>query len=218
MSGPLVFDLETGPPHGDPTPIPDDWLNRGVKDNFKADTIERYQDANRDTWPKEWRRRASLDWRVGRIVCAGIGDGATVTVLDAEDPKDEITLVRAVWASIANARPLAGFSIRTFDIPWLVGRSLVLGVVPSRILSNVPRWKTEALVDCHDLLSDRPVAGWGLAAYATLLGLPTQPIGTGAEVASWIEQGDFARVLEHCRADITTTWHLYQRCRAVYGV
>lgn len=214
----LVLDIETGPSMGACPPVPDDWLNKGIRESFKDDTIVRYQDANRSTWPSEWMRRSSLDWRGGRIVAVGFCDGVE-TYTDA-DATDEHRLVTNAWKALADfSGPLVGFNIKGFDIPWLVGRSLVLGITPSRYLSNIPPWKTEAVLDLMDLLNGKDrVSGRGLDDYAKLLQLPHQPIGSGADVAGWLEKGQMDKIYDHLQADLWTTWDLYQRCRKAFGV
>lgn len=217
MTG-FVMDLETGPGLGPIPPAPEEFLQSGIRDNWRPETVDEYRAKNSARWPTEYAKKASLDWRLGRVVAIGFCDG-NETYTDAH-PTDEHRLVTNAWKALADfSGPLVGFNIKGFDIPWLVGRSLVLGITPSRYLSNIPPWKTESVLDLMDLLNGKDrVSGRGLEDYAKLLQLPHQPIGSGADVAGWLEKGQMDKVTEHLEADLWTTWDLYQRCRKAFGV
>ena len=113
---------------------------------------------------------------------------------------------------------VVGFGLKGFDWPWLLGRSAVLGVKPSRLL-NTARYTSHDMIDWQDVLSNYggfSLTGWNLAAYADLFQLDHRPKGTGADIAGWVAEGNHAAVADHCLADIQTTWDLDQRCRPIW--
>lgn len=68
----FVFDLETAPTTEALQLRPDeDYLNRGIREDFKPETVAKYQQRNASEWPREIEKRASLDWRLGQIVAGG---------------------------------------------------------------------------------------------------------------------------------------------------
>lgn len=190
---------------------PEHWLNKGVSSNWKSDTVEALRTKRAAEWPEELLKRASLDWRLGQICCASLcveGDCWTST----SELGGEGDLLREFWDHIRlmHGRRTAGFNIRNFDLPWILGRTAVQCLTPTR------RWRTNRydprdLTDWSDILSNYgafDMRGWTLERYAEWFGLEHRPVGSGADVAGWVAAGEWAKVAGHCESDALATWEL----------
>lgn len=211
----IVVDLETAA-IGEPPPAPEEYLAR-VGSATKPETIERKRAENLASWPDAWRKQSALDWRLGQIICLGVAVNGVVTV---SSQMTEAKLLAAWWGNLDDYSDfqVAGFGIRSFDLPWLYGRSAVHGIQPSRILSE-NRYHHHKVVDWQDVLSSyggMSLTGWTLGAYADLFQLEHRPNGTGVDVGAWAQARDWANIVTHCEADLRTTWDLDRRCRPVF--
>lgn len=210
-----VLDLETAP-LGSPPPCPEEWAAKGIQDAWKPETIERRRTENQLTWEAEWRKRAALDWRQGRITCIGITDGVTPYVICDLDEKG---MLEALWGISATSTPLmVGYNIKRFDWPWLLGRSAVHGIRPSVRVGLQP-WDTKSCIDLADWLSPprsiQEQYRMRLRDYAVLFGLPA-PEGDGHDMPAAWAAGDYQTIKDHCAADLVTTWALWERLEPVY--
>lgn len=214
----IVVDLETVPTAvALATAPPEEWLTKGIRDNFKPETAEKYRAENEASWAAEIARRASLDWRLGKVCAAGF---TTADHLFIGKGDDERQILTDLWAHLA-AYPknvLVGFNLRGFDWPWLMGRSAVLGVEPSVRISE-SRYANRQMVDWMDILSNFggfSLNGWTLERYAELFDLPHRPVGQGSEVFGWYQAQNWTAIGQHLEADLRTTWDLDQRLKDVY--
>lgn len=226
MSIPLVIDIECAPTdRALEMPCPEDWLTRGIKDNFKPDTIERYRAENLASWPEEVTRRASLDWRLGRVVAVGfkMSEGTEHVYCG----QSEGLLLRTLWEFIRLERQrlerqdfqLVGFNIAGFDWPWILGRSAALRILPTRKFSY-NKWSPERseIIDWQDILCNHgsfASKGYSLDTYAEIFGLP-RTVGEGKDVPEWFRTGQLAKIEEHLAGDLRTTAALDQLFRPVF--
>lgn len=207
----LVIDIETSyQPESLSLPITEDDLNAGIGSNWKdPEKIKAKQDENRAAWTETIRKQACLDWRLGRIVAIGV-EG------EARMGDDEAPLLHWMWGKIDTynrSAPVIGFNIRNFDLPWLFGRSATLGIRPSRKWSE-SRYSSKVIVDWCDILSNygsMRFAGWTLGRYNEHFKLGADMYGEGAEVAGWVEQGEWHHVERHLLGDLDATARLHHR-------
>lgn len=253
----LILDLETGP-HPDTLALePDEeWLQSGVRDNFKSETAQRYREENRAAWPAERIRLGSLDWRLGQIIAGGtmgVEVGApTVRIWILKPPapiavtaigwgvpeerqdqvsdafpdlmllgavmEDEADILMGLRHQLAGGteRPVVGFGLRNFDLPWLLGRGAVnrVGRMPVAAGSRYDLSPRAPSVDWQDVLhwyGALPSAGWTLARYAQHFALPVQPWGEGVRCWEHWKVGDVGYVGGHLLMDLLTTACLHHR-------
>ena len=101
--------------------------------------------------------RAALSALTGRVLAIGYGSdaGETVDHIDSEERKgDESALLIGFWSKFVRCRDarrkMVGFNIKLFDVPFLVQRSVILGVdVPETIMDG--RYLSSVFVDLNDL-------------------------------------------------------------------
>lgn len=226
MKDAIILDIETAP--GDNLPdAPEAILMKGVRADFKPDTVERKREENK----KAWAEKAALDWRVGRVIAFGIilpdddkpliwlhgnGDADGVGIVSGTGvsfKRNESRLLASLWKNL-NGFAVAGFNIRSFDLPYLVGRSAVCGVKPSRTFKLAKYRMDLGVIDWLEILSNWELSrtlGWNLGYYANVFGLKHQPLGDGSEVPKRWADGDYDYVIEHLREDLLTTRELHDR-------
>jgi len=234
MTTTYVIDLETAPRDGDPPPCPDAFLNRGIRSNFKPDTVKEHQAKNQILWDEgEWKKVASLDWRLGQIVAAGVMiDGEAflyhtgVTSFESDghhvsERANERALIEGLMDGIYDISKgrLVGFNHRNFDLPWIAGRAMVHNV-PCK-LPRASRYDPTRITDWCDILSNYgsfDMKGWSLDAYAKLYNLEHQPWGDGKQVGEWYTNGEHDKILRHLLSDLLMTYDLDKRCAPSLGL
>ena len=206
---PLVFDVETAP-----LPNAAEYLEpvqpaRNLKDPEKI-----AEDIRQRTL--EQAARCSLDWNVGRIVAIGYWPGASgdVVALECPEERNEVVALELFW-EVAKHRPLVGFNIRAFDLPFLIQRSRYLGVTHRDL--DLGRYAKSPIVDLYELLTfgqgkyDQGAMKRTLKAFAKRFGLSVNDTTDGADIPALVEKGDWDAIAAHCESDVRLTRDLAAR-------
>lgn len=140
----------------------------------------------------------------------------------------ERTLVENFWKLLA-ANPgvhLVSFNGRGFDAPWLMLRSAVLGVRPSRNLMDGTKFSYANHTDLLDKLTffNRSSSGatraFNFDFFAKAFGV-TSPKAAGVDgskVSDLFAKGAYADIAEYCLRDVRATWELYQKWESLLKV
>lgn len=244
MTTTYIIDIETCPADGPPPECPEWFLNRGIRDNFKPETVEKYQRENAEAWfAEEYKKVASLDWRLGQIVAIGLlraVDGVaqhidlwavnanpTLLAVDQIEGYEGMTVaVEGTTESVALGdisidfrSRLAGFNHRSFDLPWIAGRAMVHGIPCN--LPRASRYDPSRITDWSDILCNYggyDMKGWNLEAYLKLFGIESQGFGSGKDVGDWYANGEHDKILRHLLGDLLDTYELDKRCAPAYGL
>lgn len=218
---PVVLDIETVPLDAAlAVPYPSD--EREPPANYKTqEAIWRWREQDAARWAVERVKVCSLNPRLGRVLCIGTSDG----VLMAQTPAEEANVLAAVWRELAYARGRVVTWNGSWDLRFILLRSLALKVdvplPPSVITSWFKRYSSAHHVDCKAVLTnwEPPVRGEGLSEWATFLGLPPKTAGvTGADVYGMAQAGQWTAIADYCAQDVWTTAAIYETIRPVYGV
>lgn len=221
----VVLDLETLPSEDAlARQAPEDYLMKGVADNWKPETVEAHRIKRAVQWASDAPKVAALDWRLGQICAVGlkvVGSEDAGSVFTTE-LVHEAQMLTDVWTGLTERRNcrLAGFCIRSFDLPYLLGRSALLGVTVPRQW-NCSRYDHRDVIDLADILSNYgsfSTAGWSLDRYREAFRLKAQSFGSGSEVYGWHMNGDWESIRKHLQADLAMTNELFQRVAVAYGV
>lgn len=164
----------------------------------------------------------------GRVVCVAIldteePDRVARTVWSSADARDgqcggwqvislctEANVLREAWGTLRGKQVCTWNGIG-FDIPFLVGRSLVNGVHVDRSLLDAKPWEPRHL----DLMAKLGRAS-SLDVCAQAMGLPSPKQDlSGPEVGAAWARGEFMRVAEYCARDVDTLHEIYKRWREV---
>ena len=218
---PVVLDIETVPLDAMlAVPYPAD--ERQPPSNYKdQEAIWRWREQDAAKWQTERVKVCSLNPRLGRVLCIGTLDG----VLMAQTPAEEANILHAAWRELEHARGRVVTWNGSWDLRFILLRSLALGVdvplPPSVISSWFKRYTSAHHVDCKAVLTnwEPPVRGEGLSEWATFLGLPPKTDGmTGADVYGMAQAGQYIAIADYCQQDVAVTAAIYAKIRPVYGV
>jgi len=197
------FDVET-------SSAPDSVLER-VKPEFKAPA--NYKDPDKIAAAKAdaetaWRGRAALDAKTANILAIGILDD-TARILTGLEPE----ILNEFWKTwSADGGRFVGFCVKSFDLPMLVQRSWICGVLlPVDLMEG--RYWNRRIVDLQEIWTcfGRQTEGQSLDAICKANGLDGKLPGMSG--------GDFARVfaenrpkaLAYLNADLLATAALAHR-------
>jgi hypothetical protein len=216
----LVVDIETVPAHAS------DSLPSGV-----AKAVDRF--ASRDGVDESLIM--SISPMLGQIVSLAFGEGEIddvgdqeVTVLAVPHPEhpiddpppwllvmSEADLLRSFWTLAAAADVVVTYNGRNFDIPFLVGRSLIHGINARVDLLGSP-YALRPHLDLYRVLTGggRAQGPTGLDVVCWALGVES-PKGAmdGSKVADAYAAGDLRAIAEYNRGDIRATTSVFHRIR-----
>lgn len=214
----LVFDIET---------VPAVELRRAPPTIAQA--VAKH--AERNEWDQA--KVMSLSPWFGKVVSLAVGNGeedprnqnVTVLVVPPEDepPRERVPswirlvseeeLLRAFWVLASQAECVVSYNGRGFDVPFLVGRSLIHGVpVSVDLLSS--RYSLRPHLDLFHVLGQGGRGPASLDVICWALGL-TSPKETmdGSMVATAYAKGDVASIALYNAGDVRATTGVYQRVR-----
>lgn len=218
VSSTIVFDIET---------VPAVDLRRAPPTIAQAVT----KVADRQEWDES--KVMSLSPWFGQVVSLAVGDGdaaledqpVTVFVVPPPDAElgelpewmravSEADLLRAFWALAGQARCVVSYNGRGFDVPFLVGRSLIHEVPVTVDLQGSP-YAVRPHLDLFQAVGGRGGRGpssLDVVCWALGLASPKQDMD-GSMVATFYAKGDVARIAEYNAGDVRATTAVYQRVR-----
>lgn len=219
---PLCFDLETTALDASmASPYPAD--DRQAPQNYKKDeAIAAWREKDEIAWRSGRAKECALNPRLGRIVCvaAMVETPLSYTVYAEENEAD---VVRALWDHIAEQNgEIITFNGLGFDVPFLLTRSLILGVKPTVPLSTIRSWgKRYSYGPHYDLRAilggfDSRASGT-LTDWARALGIECSDTTKGSDVYAMYQAKDFDGIAAHAKSDVEITRALYDRVSTIYG-
>lgn len=183
---------------------------------------------------KNGHDRTALDWSFGRIVCIGLSiggragavgfvgnDEAAATAAAAPQElcwagADEAELLTQFWKTVMPDDYLIGHNLLGFDLPYIMGRSVIARVKPSRHI-DLRRYRTDTIFDTMQVW-----CGWDAGKYpkldtlAAIMGFEGKS-GSGAQVAGWAAAGEWEKIKDYCLDDVRITRRVYERMKE-YGM
>lgn len=149
----------------------------------------------------------------GRIICIAykFNDNETQAVYD----DDEAALLAGFFDDL-NKHPsiLVGYNIIGFDIPFVLFRSLALGVRASHVIPrDLKPWSKEVF-DCMKML---PSVGnkflkLGDVCESMALDNPKDAV-SGSGVGELYKEGRLDEIVEYCKKDVDSTYELYKKMK-----
>lgn len=217
----LVIDIETIPqaaslaaeyPSGERNP-PSNYS--------KPETVAAWRERDRASWAEQRVKEASLSPRLGRVCCVGWAiDGEPVLTSVAKTEAEEPALLRGVWGLLADRPRIVGFN-SSFDLRFIVVRSMVHRIVPPASVGDVSSWfaryRTHPHCDTRALLTgwDNSVSG-RLHEWAAAFGITTEDATSGADTYGYAQDGNWSAIERHCASDVALTRALYHRIAPVF--
>lgn len=133
---------------------------------------------------------------------------------------DERTIVAAFWEDIRNYAQFVTFNGRGFDCPFLMLRSALLGVRPTR---NLVPYRYSTSPHC-DLLDQFTFYGatrkFNLDFYCRAFGIPSPKSSglTGLDLGPLYREGRYREIARYCIGDVVATAELFRRWKAYLNV
>ena len=195
----LVFDIETA---ADPSVIP---LLKPLK---AAGNLKDPLKIALDVQEKEAKRLAglSLDPCTGRIVAIGTPEGV-VTCTNADAEREALILF---WARAAG-ETLVGYNCVAFDLPFMLTRSIILGVTAPDF--DIRKYGCPSVIDLMLKLSFSGILDYrslDFCCQRLALNTPPDPFD-GSDIQGLVDRGAWGDVISHCRCDVARTSALAQR-------
>lgn len=172
----------------------------------KPETIARWREERAATIVDEIREQSSLHTILGGVIaCVGIAVGdKPVTVLqnDTLDEGGELAMLRKLESGLARypTESLVAYNGASYDFVWLRHRALRHGLFAlARRCWQAKPWETK----CID-----PYLIWGkglrgkLPEVARFVGVHVSDGIAGKDVQGYLDAGNLALVVEHCRSDV----------------
>lgn len=133
---------------------------------------------------------------------------------------NEKTMLASFWKMLQHYPNihLVSFNGRGFDAPFLMLRSAVFHIRPSRNLMGGTKWNYRDHTDLADELSyfgyqtSGPLRRFNFDFYARAFGIPS-PKGEGidgSKVGEYYSQGRVEEIAEYCMRDVRATWELFR--------
>jgi DNA polymerase elongation subunit (family B) len=133
---------------------------------------------------------------------------------------DEAKILTAFWEDIRNYGQFVTFNGRTFDCPFLMLRSALLGIRPSRNL--VPyRYSTSPHCDLLDQLTFYGASRkFNLDFYCRAFGIDSPKASgiTGLDLGPLYREGKYREIARYCIGDVIATAELYRRWKRYLNI
>jgi 3'-5' exonuclease len=174
---------------------------------------------------REVERYMALRPEFGHVICVGMGHDARgrgdleTKALMARTVEDERHILAAFWDVVRSARDwrFVTYNGLAFDVPYLLRRSIYLGVAPSAGLPLRP-YAPDAHFDVMRMLSNwerQDVAR--LDIVAELLGLQKWPPGMeGSQVLGLWRAGRIEEIEAYCLGDVRLVYEIFLRVEAYF--
>lgn len=169
---------------------------------------------------REVERYMALRPEFGHVVCVGMGHDARgrgeleTKALTAASVAEERTILEGFWELVRGSRDwrFVTYNGLAFDVPFLLRRSIYLGVPPTTALPTRP-FALDSHFDVMRVLSNWERAdAVRLEIVAELLGLSKWPPGMdGSQVLGLWRAGRAAEIEAYCLGDVRLTYDVYLR-------
>ena len=206
----LFLDIETLPAD---ERLKDDIRAGNLLSRSRRKELERTGQPRREEEVESDYRMTALSGDFGRLLCLAYAaeppKDAPVQVLSGPEPD----ILREFWRLAKDADLFVGHNVLEFDLRFIMKRSIVHRVKPSRDLSFA-RFQSRPVFDTM-----REWEKWGsefisLDKLARVLGLETSKKDLhGDEVYDAWRRGELDRIYTYCKADVELTRRIYRRMR-----
>ena len=165
--------------------------------------------------------KAALYPWTAKIAALGyiLDSGAEVVAL-CKDEQDESDALRTFWAHVYRdderfVRPIVGFNHRSFDLPVLLARSILLGIKAPAL--NLDRYRTPHTDVMDKLTWFGAIPARSLKWYAKRFGLTVEDEISGKDIGALVASGEWEAVASHCLSDVRLTKALAERVGVIRG-
>lgn len=191
----------------------------------------------RETLTEETKRFLSLYPLTAKVVAIGLMNTETEKIMifyeSASDddivieekgikykPMSELKMLQNFWQYVSKSEKVITFNGRNFDIPFLMIRSAMLQVKPTKNLMKY-RYDTKEHVDLLDQLTFYgSTRKFNLDFYCHSFGIksPKSKGITGMEVKELYKAGRIKEIAIYCSKDVKATYELYKIWNAYLNI
>lgn len=220
MAKKLFFDIETLPAH--------EKSEAALRYLYERKLLKHEPDPDNEPEAfEEFVEKTGFDGAFGRVlvIAYAIDDGPVKCLSNIENEKE---VIEKFWDVASGVDIFVGHNIRDFDLPFILQRSVILGVKPTWQLfeePGVPKYKMNKFLDfarykncpIFDTMWEwsRWVDRWnnkGLEHLALAMGIPTPKEGIdGSQVAKFFKEGKTKEICDYCMRDVETTRAVYNK-------
>ena len=128
-------------------------------------------------------------------------------------PGDEAAVLKAFWHDLVPYRQVITFNGRGFDCPFLLFRSAVHGIRPTRNLMG-NRYDTAGHIDLLEQLTFYgALRKFNLDFFCKVFGIesPKSHGITGLDLGKLVEEGKYREIAEYCLGDVRATAELFRK-------
>lgn len=157
---------------------------------------------------EDYYRSTALNANFGRIFCIGyaLNDEPAQTLVGNE--AEQLT---KFWEIAREADLFVGHAILNFDLPFLIKRSVILNVQPSRKF-NITKNGMDNVFDTKKVWDIGAGPAISLDVFAKIFNLPTSKIGIdGSRVYDFWLEGRYDEITRYCARDVELTRAIYLR-------
>jgi len=215
MSDVIFLDAETGPLPSERREFtkPDlEGFKQTCDQRWKAETVVTKFDEKLTSW--EQGADAALKAITGEVLMVGytFGDGIYHKFYQ-DDEVNEIMMLEAMWDLIKEPLTIINHYLLQFDLPFMIRRSLILGVlVPQWILADITQYRPKLLIDLNKFwqFGDRQTK-IKLKYLCGAFGIKVKdsPV-TGETFYEWFKK-DREKAIEYNRQDVMCLPELWKR-------
>ncbi len=209
----LIFDIETAARAEAEAFLPEPSAPANYKD---VDKIAAYIAERR----AEQLSKAALDPDLGQIIAVAYklhpcpaGEDRSTAVLVGDDGATEADLLALLWRQIGEVKGWTiGYNILGFDLPYILRRSMALGVRPT-IIPQMARYRTEPVRDLMAILYNWTSTTKSLKTVVKMYGIPNPlPDLDGSQVMMM----DPKTLRRYVANDVSLVAALYDRMDGYY--
>lgn len=189
---------------------------RAEHEAARSSIAQRRKDAEAAYWA-DAHAKAALSALTGRVYAMGARSYNGFNWIVTLENGPEETLLSQFWnmylSMRKSGRKLVGFNSKDFDVPFLIQRSVILGVdVPSTVWQN-DRYLDSTFVDLRDRWGGGSRASGSLDTICRAAGIGSKPEGVnGAMFYKLFELAETRpQAIEYLRNDLAMTWELSLR-------
>ena len=184
---------------------------RPPKNLSRPETLVRWETEAKPERVEDTFRKTALRGHQGRILCVGYikerERGLTEDVITGLEP----SILRYFWDLASDVDLFVGFNILNFDLRFIVQRSIIHGIRPTKRLP-FSRYRSEPIYDVMQEWECWGRENIGLGDLAEALDLQS-PKGEldGSKVYDYYRDGRLEEVYRYCMEDVRTTRAIYRK-------
>lgn len=157
----------------------------------------------------------------GQVLVLESGNAETMTGPDEDGftyhIHDEKSLISSFWSLVKSFDTVVTFNGRNFDIPFILFRTMVHGLKPSRNLMPA-RFQLRDHLDLMEILTFfGSTRRFSLDFYCRRLGIPSpKTTVSGEQVPALFKAGDLMSIARYNKQDVIATAQLFRMVQSVY--